>query len=125
MLDAAINVVPAWLRCMTVRAGKLTLIKSVLMARPVHQLLVADAPIFRFEEIGKSLRAFFWPGKKVQGGQCLLSWNNKSKTHCFDGLGVENLRLQGLALRVRWEWPRRRKDLGRASRCLRTLEHEV
>ena len=66
MLDAAINVVPAWLRCMTVRAGKLTLIKSVLMARPVHQLLVADAPICRFEEIGKSLRAFFGPERRCK-----------------------------------------------------------
>jgi hypothetical protein len=55
------------------------------------------------EEINKWMRAFFWAGKdEVQGGQCLVAWRSICKPKKFGGLGVKDLRLQGLALRVRW-----------------------
>jgi hypothetical protein len=60
------------------------------------------------EEINKWMRAFFWAGKdEVQGGQCLVAWRSICKPKKFGGLGVKDLRLQGLALRVRWHWLRR------------------
>jgi hypothetical protein len=70
--------------------------------------LVADAPCWLLEEIGKWLRSFLWTGKeKALGGQCLVAWNNVCQPHCFRGLGIKDFKLQGLALRVRWEWLRR------------------
>jgi hypothetical protein len=52
--------------------------------------------------------AFFWSAKeKVNGGQSLVAWESVCQPYEFGGLGVKNLRLQGLALRVRWEWLRR------------------
>jgi hypothetical protein len=60
------------------------------------------------EEINKWARAFFWAGKEdVNGGQCLVSWQQICRPICYGGLGVKDLRMQGLALRVRWEWLRR------------------
>jgi hypothetical protein len=86
----------------------LVLIKSVIMARPVHQLLIADAPVWLLEEINKWIRAFFWAAKEnVNGGQCLIAWQRVCQPVCYGGLGIKNLHLQGLALRVRWEWLRR------------------
>jgi hypothetical protein len=108
MLDAAIRIIPAWQRGMIARAGRLTLVKSVMAARPVHHLLIAEAPIWVLEEIERSLKGFFWAGKeRATGGQCLVAWNQIAKPQEFGGLGVKNLRLHGLALRVRWEWLRR------------------
>jgi hypothetical protein len=108
MLDQAINFLPAWQRGMIARAGRLNPIKSVIAAKPIHHLLVAEAPVWLLEELEKWQRAFFWAAEReVNGGQCLVSWEMICQPKCYGGLGVENLRLQGLALRVRWEWLRR------------------
>ncbi|XP_071677028.1 uncharacterized protein [Lolium perenne] len=67
-----------------------------------------EAPVWLLEEIDRWTRAFFWTGKeKVAGGQCLVAWQQVCKPLCFGGLVVKNLRLQGLALHVRWEWLKR------------------
>jgi hypothetical protein len=41
------------------RAGRLTLIKTVMMARPVHHMLVDNPPVWLLEEVMKHLRSFF------------------------------------------------------------------
>jgi hypothetical protein len=87
------------------REGRLILIKAVITARSIHPLLVENAPVWLLEEVDKWLRAFFWAGKQeVTGRECLVAWGNVCKPICYGGLGVKDLRLQGLALRVRWEW---------------------
>jgi hypothetical protein len=108
LLDKVTKCVPAWQRGMVKREGRLVLINSVVAARAVHQMVVAEAPAWMLEEINKWMRAFFWAGKdEVQGGQCLVAWRSICKPKKFGGLGVKDLRLQGLALRVRWHWLRR------------------
>ena len=102
------KMVPSWQRGFIQRSGRLVLIKSVVTARPVHQLLIMDAPDWVFKEIDAWMRMFLWAGKdKTNGGQCLVAWNTICRLTCFGGLGVKNLKLQALALRVRWEWLRR------------------
>jgi hypothetical protein len=44
LLDKALFCLPAWFRGLIGREGRLTLIKAVLAACPIHQLLIADAP---------------------------------------------------------------------------------
>lgn len=108
MLDQVRNFLPSWQRGLIQRQGRLVLIKSVIAARPVHQLLILEAPAWVFKEMEKWMRAFFWAGKdKVNGGQCLVAWSTICRPTGFGGLGVKNLKLQALALRVRWEWLRR------------------
>jgi hypothetical protein len=68
-------------------------------------MVVIEAPKWLLEEITKWLRSFFWVRKKkVNGGQCLVAWENACKPTRYGGLGIKDLRLQVLALRVRWEW---------------------
>ncbi|KAE8777809.1 Serine/threonine-protein kinase CTR1 [Hordeum vulgare] len=75
--------------------------------------MVMEAPIWVLEEINSWLRAFFWKGKEqVSGGHCQVAWNSICRPTQFGGLGVKNLQLHALALRVRWEWLRR-TDPGR------------
>ncbi|KAK1643786.1 hypothetical protein QYE76_061591 [Lolium multiflorum] len=102
LLDAVIHIVPAWQRSMITRPGRLTLVKAVLAARPVHHLLVLEAPVWVLEELEKNLRGFFWVAKEsANGGQCLVAWQKCCKPYDQGGLNIKNLRLQGLALRVR------------------------
>jgi hypothetical protein len=111
-LDRIIDFLPAWQRGLIGREGRLTLIKTVVAAKPIHQVMVAEAPAWLLDEVEGWERAFFWAGKrKVHGGQCLVAWDAVCKPYEFGGLGVKNLCLQGLALRVRWVWLRR-TDLG-------------
>lgn len=107
IVDQARRLTPAWQRGLIQRPGRLILIKSVMAARPIHQMMVLDAPAWVFEEIDKGMRSFFWVGKdKVNGGQCLVAWDTVCRPTCYGGLGVKNLQLHALALRVRWEWLR-------------------
>jgi hypothetical protein len=76
LLDAATHIVPAWQRSLITRPGRLTLVKAVLAARPVHHLLVLEAPVWVLEELEKNLRGFFWAEKEsANGGQCLVAWH--------------------------------------------------
>lgn len=105
--------IPSWQRGLIQRAGRRVLVKTVIAARPVHQLLILDAPDWVIEDINSWMRAFFWAGKeKTNGGQCLVAWNTICRPTNFGGLGIKYLKLQALALRVRWEWLRR-TDLDR------------
>jgi hypothetical protein len=71
-------------------------------------MVIEEALVWMLEEINKWMWAFFWVGKdEVQGGHCLVAWRSICKPKKFGGLGVRDLRLQGLALRVRWHWLRR------------------
>jgi hypothetical protein len=108
MLDAAVHIVPAWQKGLIARPGRLTLIQSVMTARSVHHLLIAEAPRWLLEEMGKSFRGFYWAAKeRANGGQCIVAWNQVCRPRAYGGLGVKDLRVQGLALRVRWEWLKR------------------
>lgn len=89
-------------------SGGLVIVKSVIAARPVHHILMLEAPDWVFNDINSWMHSFFWAGKeKANGGQCLVAWNTICRPTTFGGHGVKNLKLQALALRVRWEWLRR------------------
>jgi hypothetical protein len=108
MLDKALHFVPTWMRSMIGREGRLTLIKAVLASRTIHQLLIADPPVWLLEELNRGFRAFFWAGKKtVHGGQCLVAWDVICSPKLYGGLGIKDLRLHGIALRTRWQWLQR------------------
>jgi hypothetical protein len=59
LLDRALNSVPCWHRGLIDRPGCLIIIKSVIAVRPLHHLLVAEAPDWLLDELYKWQRAFF------------------------------------------------------------------
>jgi hypothetical protein len=105
LIDQVIHFFPAWQSIMIQKSGRLILIKSVISARPINQFMVTETPAWVVEELVKWMRAFFWAGKnEVTREQCLVAWDTICKSTQFGGLGLKVLRLQGLALRVRWCW---------------------
>jgi hypothetical protein len=97
VLDKFLVCIPSWQDGTIAKEGRLVLIKSVISARPLHQLLITDAPVWLLYEVNKWARAFFWARKEeVNGGQCLVAWDNICKLTCFGGLGVDDLKLHGL-----------------------------
>jgi hypothetical protein len=92
MLDHALEFLPSWQRGLLERSGRLVLIKAVIMARPIHHLLIAEAPVWLLEEVNKWARAFFWEGtEEVNGGHCLVAWQKICRPLVFGGLGVKDL----------------------------------
>jgi hypothetical protein len=53
LLDSVLNVAPAWQRGLIQKQGWLILVKPVISAKHVHQCLVAEAPVWLFEESEK------------------------------------------------------------------------
>jgi hypothetical protein len=45
MLDVVVKIVPTWQRGMIARPGRQGLVQVVMAARPIHHLLVMDAPM--------------------------------------------------------------------------------
>jgi hypothetical protein len=53
------------------KTGRLALIKAVLQAIPLHQLLVLDPPKKVLRLLEKIERGFFWAGRAdANGGNC-------------------------------------------------------
>ncbi|KAK1601663.1 hypothetical protein QYE76_053391 [Lolium multiflorum] len=59
ILDRILAALPAWQRGLIARSGRLILIKAVVSARPIHQLLALEALVWLIEEIDRWTRAFF------------------------------------------------------------------
>ena len=74
LLDLVRKFLPACQRGLMQHSGRLILVNSVIAARPIHHLLILEAPAWVLEDINSWMRAFFWAGKdKVNGGQCLVA----------------------------------------------------
>jgi hypothetical protein len=105
MLDATLHIILAWQHIMIARPGSSSLVKSVMAACPIHHLLIADAPCWLLDEMGKGSRGFYWGAMaRANRGQCIVAWDQVCKPYVFGGLGIKDLWLQGLKLRIRWEW---------------------
>jgi hypothetical protein len=81
------------------------LVKSMLGAIPVHQLLVYTPPKKCLKQIEKIQRGFLWAARAdANGGHCHMNWRRGCRPISHGGLGVDDLERQGLALRWRWLW---------------------
>jgi hypothetical protein len=57
------------------KAGCLALVKSVLMAIPLHQIVVLALNKKALKQIEKIVRGFLWAGKaSANGGHCHVNW---------------------------------------------------
>nr|AAK54295.1 putative reverse transcriptase [Oryza sativa Japonica Group] len=81
ILDKLAKKVADWKPKMLSIDGRLCLIKSVLMALPVH---------------------FMSGQEEVSGGHCLVSWRKVCSPVAKGGLGVKDLNFFGQALRLKW-----------------------
>ena len=87
------------------RAGRLTLVTSVLSSMPTYHLIVFHLAVWAKKKIDKIRRSFLWKGEEnANGGHCLVNWPIVSRPKDLGGLGVPDLHRFGRALRLRWLW---------------------
>jgi hypothetical protein len=68
-------------------------------------MMSLDVPPKTLAAFTKVCRAFLWKGpREVNGGHCLVAWEEVTSPNFFGGLGIPNLHLLNLALRCWWAW---------------------
>jgi hypothetical protein len=112
LLDRLADKLPTWRASMMPRAGRLTLIRAVLAAIPLHQLMVLGLNKKTLKQVNKILRGFLWLGKaEANGGNCHVNWARVCRPLNLGGLGIPDLARTATSLRVRWLWRMRTDPL--------------
>jgi hypothetical protein len=105
LLDKFMKKLACWKAKWITMAGRLTLVTSVLFALPAYQLMAIFHPKWLHKQLDKLRRAFLWAASdKVTGGKCLVNWTTVCLPKNLGGLGIPNLQMQSISLRVRWLW---------------------
>jgi hypothetical protein len=105
IVDSMANKLPTWKSRLMQKPGRLALVKSVLGAIPIHQLLVL-APVKKTIKLMEKIeRGFLWEGRSAaNGGSCHVNWRRVCRPIPHGGLGIQDLHRTSLALRTRWQW---------------------
>ncbi|KAJ1693012.1 hypothetical protein LUZ63_009710 [Rhynchospora breviuscula] len=105
LIDAFKRKLDGWKAKYLSSAGRLTLVKSVLSALPLHYMQVLNLPTWLIKHLDGIRRRFFWKGKdKCLGGHCLVNWKRCCLPKKAGGLGILDLALQNQALLIKWLW---------------------
>jgi hypothetical protein len=105
IVDNIAGRLPVWKAGLMNKAGRLAMVKSVLCAIPIQQLLVYAPPKKSLKMIEKIKRGFLWAGRAAaNGGHCHVNWNRVCRPIAYGGLGVQDIERAGLSLRLRWLW---------------------
>jgi hypothetical protein len=85
------------------KSGRLTLIKSTLAAVLIHSALCLELPVWVRKALVKIMHVFLWTGNEaVQSGKCAVAWDYVQRPLALGSLGIPDLRLMGMSLRLRW-----------------------
>jgi hypothetical protein len=90
VVDRLADKLPTWKASMMPQAGRLALVKSVLAAIPLHQLMVLSFNKKALKQVNKILRSFLWVGRaEANGGHCHVNWSRVCRPLRFGGLGSQ------------------------------------
>ncbi|KAK1643266.1 hypothetical protein QYE76_061071 [Lolium multiflorum] len=105
LVDRLADKLPTWKASMMPRAGRLTLIRSVLAVIRLHQLMVLSLKRTALKQVKKVLRGFLWAGRaNANGGHCHVNWVRVCRPLRLGGLRIPDLARTATSLRVRWIW---------------------
>jgi hypothetical protein len=108
LVDTVADRLPTWKGQLMRRSGRLILIKTTLQAIPIYVSISLQLPSWVHKALQKIFKAFLWTGTDmISGDKCLVAWSRVQRPMHMGGLGVLDLRLMGIALRVRWMWLQR------------------
>lgn len=77
----------------------------------IHLAIVLDLAGWFVKEVDQARCSFIWTGTdRAHGGKCLISRRKLLIPKRNGGLGLKDLKIMGLALRLRWMWLQRTED---------------
>jgi hypothetical protein len=92
IIEAMAAMLPAWKAGIMAKAGCLALVKSVLCAIPIHQLLVYAPKKKVLKQIENNERGFLWGARKeANGGSCHVNWRKACRPLSCGGFGVQDM----------------------------------
>jgi hypothetical protein len=75
------------------------------IGHPIYTTISIELPPWLLKVLCKIRIAFLWVETEVvQGGKCLVSWDQVQRPLSLGGLGVLDLRMMGMSLRLHWLW---------------------
>jgi hypothetical protein len=108
LVDRAADKLSAWKGSLMHHRGRLALIKSTLSAIPVYTSIGVGLQPWLIKVLEKIMKAFLWTGtEEVKAGKCAVAWCRVKRSLALGGLGITDLILQGMALKIRWLWLQR------------------
>lgn len=93
-----------WIARLLSYAGRLQLIKSILMSLHVFWAQVFIIPVAVIEEIEAICRSFLWTGVALNRRMNLVAWSEKCLPKKEGGLGLRHLRAWNLAILFKMVW---------------------
>ncbi|KAJ4810222.1 RNA-directed DNA polymerase (reverse transcriptase)-related family protein [Rhynchospora pubera] len=105
LLEKLENKLAGWKNKLLSRAGRLTLVSSILSTILISFMSVFKLPVWVIKAIDKIRRGFIW-GRSPGGSNDipLLAWDRVCLPKSFGGFGISNLQLLNLSLLLRWLW---------------------
>ncbi|KAJ4771274.1 RNA-directed DNA polymerase (reverse transcriptase)-related family protein [Rhynchospora pubera] len=94
-----------WKNKLLSRAGRLTLVCSVLSSIPIFFMSVFKLPSWVIKSLDKLRRSFLWGRSGSSNrGFSLLAWDRVCLPKKLGGFGVLNLKVLNMSLLLRWLW---------------------
>jgi hypothetical protein len=107
LIDCLADLLPGWKADLMTRAGRTIQVQFVLTATIIYHAMALDMPNWMHKEIDKIRRSYLWRGRKeAKGGHCLVAWPKVTRPK-ERGVGIADLKVLGMALRVKWKWLQR------------------
>jgi hypothetical protein len=101
LVDKVAAKLPCWKGRLLNKAGRLTLINSILSSIVIHQMTVFQLSKWAIKKIDKIHRALMWRGNETAtGGHCMVNWRRILRHKRLGGLGILDLARFNRALRL-------------------------
>lgn len=86
------------------KAGKLTMLHSVLTAIPSFTMTCFELPVSFCKRIQSALTRFWWDDSEDKKGMCWVSWDNLTKPKVMGGIGMRDIQRFNQALLAKLAW---------------------